>query len=97
MSKNGLKLNYPKLKFLYKKLGIPRDQYKETVEETAAYQKKETFNKQYEQLLALELANIKMRGQKLIYIDLVKVSLTESQLILSPIAQDEQNEPDETY
>lgn len=42
--------------------------------------------KQFEQLVALELANIKMRGQKLIYVDIVKVSLTELQLVLSPIS-----------
>lgn len=53
--------------------------------------------KQFEQLLALELANIKMRGQKLVYTDIVKVSLTELQLVLSPIAQDELDQPDETY
>jgi hypothetical protein len=43
------------------------------------------------------MANIKMRGQKMIYIDLVKVSLTELQLVLSPIAPNELEEPDETY
>lgn len=53
--------------------------------------------KQFEQLVALELANIKMRGQKLIYIDIVKVSLTELQLVLSPISQSEIEDPDETY
>lgn len=29
IQKGGLKINYPKLKFLYKKLGVPKDQYKE--------------------------------------------------------------------
>jgi len=59
--------------------------------------KKENFNKQFEQLISLELANIKMRGQKLIYTDLVKVSLTELQLVLSPIAHNELEDPDDTY
>ena len=68
-------------------------QYKETVPEQDAVVKRDNFTKQLEQLFALELANIKMRGQKLIYIDIVKISLTELQLILSPIAM---NEVDET-
>ena len=76
INQGGLKINYPKLKFLYKKLGINKDQYKEKVE-GSLFQKKEQLMKQYEQLVALELANIKMRGQKLVYIDIVKVSLTE--------------------
>ena len=94
ISKGGLKLNYPKLKFIYKKLGISSEQYKEPANE---YQKRENFWKQFEQLIALEMANIKMRGQKLVYLDLVKVSLTELQLVLSPIAPNELEEPDETY
>lgn len=53
--------------------------------------------KQYEQLIALEMANIKMRGQKVIYLDVVKVQLTELQLIMSPIAHNEVEEADETY
>ena len=68
INKAGLKINYPKLKFLYK----------ENIQENMSqFQKKESLNKQFEQLIALELANIKMRGQKLIYLDIVKVSLTE--------------------
>lgn len=79
IQKSGLKINYPKLKFLYKKLGIPKEQYKEKIhnDSLSAFSKKETSYKQYEQLIALELANIKMRGQKLVYIDIVKVALTE--------------------
>ena len=30
ISTAGLKINYAKLKFLYKKLGVPKEQYKET-------------------------------------------------------------------
>ena len=63
INKAGLKINYPKLKFLYKKLGVPKDQYKENIQENMSqFQKKESLNKQFEQLIALELANIKMRG-----------------------------------
>lgn len=62
MNKGGLKINYPKLKFLYKKLGVPKEQYKEQVADASAFTKKENFNKQFEQLIALEMANIKMRG-----------------------------------
>ena len=29
IKQKGLEINYPKLKFLYKKLGIPQDKYKE--------------------------------------------------------------------
>lgn len=96
INQGGLKINYPKLKFLYKKLGISKDQYKEK-NEGSLFQKKEQLMKQFEQLVALELANIKMRGQKLVYIDIVKVSLTELQLVLSPISQNELEDPDETY
>jgi hypothetical protein len=45
IAKGGLRLNYPKLKFIYKKLGVPSEQYKEPVNE---YQKKENFWKQFE-------------------------------------------------
>ena len=49
-------------------------------------------------MVALELANIKMRGQKIIYVDLVKISLNELQLIIGPIAAyNEIEDTDETY
>jgi len=46
---------------LYKKLGIPKSQYKEPSQDSM-FSKKENLNKQFEQLIALEMANIKMRG-----------------------------------
>jgi len=46
INKAGLKINYPKLKFLYKKLGVPKDQYKENIQENMSqFQKKESLNK----------------------------------------------------
>lgn len=47
--KGGLKINYPKLKFLYKKLGVPKDQYKEkSTENQMLFTKKENMMKQFE-------------------------------------------------
>ena len=67
----GLKINVGKLKFLYKKLTISKDIYKER--KSGDFIKNVGVMTQYEQLVALELANIKMRGQKLVYIDLVRI------------------------
>ncbi len=33
INKGGLPINYPKLKFFYKKLGVLKDQYKEIIKE----------------------------------------------------------------
>ena len=59
INKGGLKISYSKLKFTYKKLGVTRDQYKEPEDSKTG---SDHFYKQVEQLMALELANIKMRG-----------------------------------
>eukprot|EP00347_Sterkiella_histriomuscorum_P007342 403349316 len=76
------KLNYATLRALYKQFNIPKQIYKEV---TAQYNvpKRMTTSNQIIQLLALELADIKMKNKPLIYIDTVCITASELSLIIS--------------
>ena len=64
------KITYHSLKTIYEQMNVPKQHYKE---DPQIYNLKKTCSTdfQVQQLLALELAEIKMRAERLIYLDYV--------------------------
>ena len=62
INKGGLKITYPKLKYLYKKLNVAKSEYKEPeqLRDESMPRNQSSFFKQVEELIALELAFIKI-------------------------------------
>ncbi|CDW84748.1 UNKNOWN [Stylonychia lemnae] len=78
---NIYRLTYVNLRAIYKHHNIPKQTYKEKIKQDVP--KKISTAKQIVQLLALELAEIKMNNRYLYYIDTVCISQSEFQMIIS--------------
>lgn len=86
----GIKLSYPKLLALYTSFKVPKEKQKPTLEMQIEASDKaggemianaQRTNKQIKKLMCLHLADCKMKGHRLIYIDLVQASLHELHLL----------------
>jgi hypothetical protein len=89
-SQYGIKLSYPKLLALYKTFKVPKDRQKPISEMQIEENDKKNgemianaqrTNKQIKKLMCLHLADCKMKGHRLIYLDLVQASLHELHLL----------------
>ena len=75
------KITYHSLKTIYEQMNVPKQHYKE---EPTIFNLKKTCSTdfQVQQLLALELSEIKMRRERLVYLDYVQVQLSDMNLII---------------
>jgi hypothetical protein len=76
----GIKLSYPKLLALYKTFKVPKERQKPVLEMQIEANDKacgemivnaQRTNKQIKKLLCLHLADCKMKGHRIVYVDLV--------------------------
>lgn len=86
----GIRLSYPKLLALYTTFKVPKERQKPALEMQIEASDKaggemivnaQRTNKQIKKLMCLQLADCKMKGHRLIYVDLVQVSLHDLHLL----------------
>jgi hypothetical protein len=82
----GIRMSYPKLLALYKTFKVPKEKHLppgefEVTEEDKRVAVKQNTKEQIKKLMCMHLADCKMKGHRLVYVDLVQANLHELHLL----------------